>query len=250
MKKQAISRRYRMTITFAALALIPMAGCSTDPDPAGSGSLISAFAGDVCAPDESQCPPPPCDDTDPACPPPPCSPGDPECPPIAICDPMPVEVQGDCDLFWGWAWNGSACVPLSGCECQGDCALLYGDPDACAIDHEGCDGTIDPDCNVLAAELGTLLAEAQACNVASMSPSQCNYFVPTISGCSQPTVSEEAAKPYLDLFAVYAAHCPLTDPPCPDPSTLSTGCVQGPDVDSLIGQCAIVDDGSVDDADL
>jgi hypothetical protein len=36
---------------------------------------------------------------------------------------------------------------------------------------------------------------------------------------------------------------------CPPARSLATGCVQGPDVDSLIGRCAVLDDGSAPGAD-
>jgi hypothetical protein len=36
--------------------------------------------------------------------------------------PLDARAVGDCNVIVGWAWNGSGCVPLVGCVCQGnDC---------------------------------------------------------------------------------------------------------------------------------
>jgi hypothetical protein len=48
---------------------------------------------------------------------------------------------GDCDAFFGYAWNGSECVGQSGCECQGlDCAFLPLEPGICEAEHADCGG--------------------------------------------------------------------------------------------------------------
>ncbi|MFV8753823.1 hypothetical protein ACNOYE_25035 [Nannocystaceae bacterium ST9] len=46
---------------------------------------------------------------------------------------------GLCELFLGWAWNGMACEPLSGCSCEGsDCNNLYAELDICEVENAGC----------------------------------------------------------------------------------------------------------------
>jgi hypothetical protein len=226
--------RAATTITLSALGLALAAGCavSSSPDPTGQNG--SAIEGDSCDPGDATCNP--------------CPPDNPNCDPSQInCDPTPVQTTGACDQFWGVAWSGTSCVELTGCECTGACDALYPSIEECAHAHEGC-VPVPVDCNVLAEKLASLLAAAKACNVASMSPkAQCGFLVPTIFGCPTPVASQDSAETqaYLGMFEIYAKSCTMAVPACPDPTTLVTGCEQGPDVDSLIGTCAIVDDGSV-----
>jgi hypothetical protein len=43
------------------------------------------------------------------------------------CAPTDATGLGDCNDFLGWAWDGSKCVALAGCLCQGsDCSDLLG----------------------------------------------------------------------------------------------------------------------------
>ena len=47
---------------------------------------------------------------------------------------------GACDLFLGYAWNGSSCVGLSGCSCAGAaCRSLFSTPEACRAAYPSCD---------------------------------------------------------------------------------------------------------------
>ncbi len=47
---------------------------------------------------------------------------------------------GACDLFLGYAWNGSTCVSLSGCSCSGAaCRSLFSTPEACRAAYPSCD---------------------------------------------------------------------------------------------------------------
>lgn len=98
-------------------------------------------------------------------------------------------------------------------------------------------------CGSLAAELTSLLADAQSCNVAAANPTQCATWVPSLDGCQQPVAyaGSDATREYLEVFELYAASCPLPDRPCVDPISLPVDCTQGADTDSLIGRCAILD---------
>ena len=50
----------------------------------------------------------------------------------ATCAAQNAHGQGACEMLLGWGWDGRACVPLSGCSCQGpDCSKLFADPGAC-----------------------------------------------------------------------------------------------------------------------
>ena len=55
------------------------------------------------------------------------------------CAPQDARGEGACDLFLGYAWNGTMCAGLNGCRCVGvDCAALSRDPDACRVAHLPC----------------------------------------------------------------------------------------------------------------
>ena len=53
---------------------------------------------------------------------------------------------GMCDMFFGFAWDGNACVGVSGCSCEGsDCDTLTFDKGACEKAHSKCE-TNAPSC--------------------------------------------------------------------------------------------------------
>ncbi len=55
------------------------------------------------------------------------------------CAPMQARGQGDCDGFFGWAWSGTYCTAIGGCECVGpDCGSLYFSVEDCGKAHESC----------------------------------------------------------------------------------------------------------------
>ncbi|MEO0323097.1 MAG: Kazal-type serine protease inhibitor [Myxococcota bacterium] len=66
--------------------------------------------------------------------------GDPEC------APMDARGEGLCDAFFGYAWNGRACVGISGCSCVGaDCGRLFSSTRDCELAYDECTDTTDPD---------------------------------------------------------------------------------------------------------
>jgi hypothetical protein len=55
------------------------------------------------------------------------------------CAPMLAEAVGDCYCSLGYAWDGTACAHLGGCECQGlDCNKLAETQEECESEHLGC----------------------------------------------------------------------------------------------------------------
>lgn len=59
----------------------------------------------------------------------------------ADCAPMDAAGEGPCEAFFGYAWNGSSCVGLSGCRCVGrDCGATFDSPDACMAAYASCGG--------------------------------------------------------------------------------------------------------------
>jgi hypothetical protein len=48
------------------------------------------------------------------------------------CAPSDAVGVGDCNYFLGWGWDGSKCLGVVGCLCQGsDCGMLLGSYDDC-----------------------------------------------------------------------------------------------------------------------
>ncbi len=54
------------------------------------------------------------------------------------CDPVEVYGSGFCRLVLGYAWTGTRCAPISGCECIGECGALFSDMGSCEAAHESC----------------------------------------------------------------------------------------------------------------
>jgi hypothetical protein len=58
----------------------------------------------------------------------------------ASCAAQNARGVGLCDRFLGYAWNGSSCVGLSGCSCEGsDCRALFSSLEACRAAYIRCD---------------------------------------------------------------------------------------------------------------
>jgi hypothetical protein len=62
------------------------------------------------------------------------------------CDAQEAKGLGPCDQFFGFAFDGNSCVPISGCECVGsDCDALSPDPKGCGIKFGECLDDCAPD---------------------------------------------------------------------------------------------------------
>lgn len=58
------------------------------------------------------------------------------------CAPMDAHGIGPCAAFFGYAWSGTSCVGVSGCDCAGrDCERTFETPEACAAAYAHCPGT-------------------------------------------------------------------------------------------------------------
>ncbi len=58
----------------------------------------------------------------------------------AMCAAQDARGVGACAAFFGYAWNGTACVGLSGCSCEGAaCRSLPSTPEACRAAYSACD---------------------------------------------------------------------------------------------------------------
>ena len=59
--------------------------------------------------------------------------------PRGACDPMIANGVGGCEVEIGYAWDGTSCRSISGCDCVGrDCASLYVDQASCIAAHSTC----------------------------------------------------------------------------------------------------------------
>lgn len=59
--------------------------------------------------------------------------------PPPICPAQDARGVGACAAFFGYAWDGSSCVGLSGCGCSGaDCRSLYRSIELCDEAHRAC----------------------------------------------------------------------------------------------------------------
>ncbi|GMV14872.1 MAG: hypothetical protein AMXMBFR56_30960 [Polyangiaceae bacterium] len=228
-------------VSFSAVcvAFVSLTACSADD---GGSSLRQAYKVDPaakCDPADTNCAGedptvPPCDPADTNCKPP---------PPVSNpCDAQAVKSDESCKTLLGYTWNGSTCTELHGCQCFGpDCGSLFKSAEACKEAFGSC---VVPDwCGETAQELATLLAEARSCNIASAGAIVCDgTVVPTTMGCPVPVASgsSKATIAYLDLYKAYAQKCPLPVPACPSPKGLSIDCVQGADIDGLMGACSYV----------
>ena len=127
-------------------------------------------------------------------------------------------------------------------------AIAPGDEDDGSVPTEPGDdvdnGEVPPaptPCEELASDLELLLAEARSCSIIQ---SNCSVALETIGGCPVPANADNAATAiYAELFEKYADECPMWGPASCGPLDLALAdCLQGPNVDGLMGTCGIVND--------
>jgi hypothetical protein len=69
---------------------------------------------------------------------------------VPECKAQDAKGVGACAAFFGYAWNGSSCVGLGGCDCEGaDCKSTFNTPEECqkayaSCGSGGCDGFPPP----------------------------------------------------------------------------------------------------------
>ena len=55
------------------------------------------------------------------------------------CEPMDATGEGLCGAFFGWAFDGNACEPVTGCACTGtQCELTFGEQVDCEAAYGDC----------------------------------------------------------------------------------------------------------------
>lgn len=155
------------------------------------------------------------------------------------CDPMDAYGTGLCDAFWGFAWDGSSCVGVSGCSCVGsDCGHLYRTPDECAAATAGCPGgggggTVCGGFIGAPCPMGTfcdyddggLCGAADGTGVCRPMPTVCPEIYAPVCACDGMTYSNECDANARGLDVSYWGEC-MTTPPGPG-DCRATGCAMG-----------------------
>lgn len=80
-----------------------------------------------------------------------------------MCQPMEAQGEGQCEVFFGYKWNGASCEGLGGCECIGEhCDHLFDSRAECEETFATCreDGASDPEGEPCGP---TICAEGQEC---------------------------------------------------------------------------------------
>lgn len=165
-------------------------GCSCDDlvcdPPQRCGRAVCAPGTECCNPSCGLCVPPGAGCTESVCPP--------------DCTPMDAAGAGACGISWGYGWDGSACVPVSGCECIGpECSALFPSVEECdatfsaCVRHCGtiagltCDGT--QWCDFGPEPYGCGAGDADG--ICRPRPTSCPGHVDEVCGCDTITYSND-----------------------------------------------------------
>ncbi|NOY90055.1 MAG: hypothetical protein GXP55_02515 [Deltaproteobacteria bacterium] len=140
------------------------------------------------------------------------------CPPPGPCDAQNARGEGLCELFFGYAWDGSACTGISGCSCVGaDCDSLYADPSSCASAHTSCGGTSCggfPGATCTSGEFCDYPASAPACGAAdgtgtcTTRPTGCSRVYDPVCGCDGRDYSNACIANLNGTDVSYSGICP------------------------------------------
>lgn len=119
-----------------------------------------------------------------------------ECP--SSCDAMDAAGQGMCRrLPFGWAWSGSRCFVVQGCECVGaDCDHLYATEADCYADRTECDvmcggfaGFPCPEGTYCRYATTTMCGAGDQSGSCEVPPTACTTEVAPVCGCDGATYS-------------------------------------------------------------
>jgi hypothetical protein len=67
---------------------------------------------------------------------------------VMDCSAQDAQGYGECDVLFGYRWNGASCVVVGGCGCQGgDCGKLFPDPQSCYQAYQPCSGDENACCS-------------------------------------------------------------------------------------------------------
>ncbi len=122
--------------------------------------------------------------------------------------------EGNCEAFFGYAWNGQSCSGLSGCSCLGtECGSLYSDPTQCEIAHAHCraGGTCVSSSNCGLGEychfaIGACGSSAGECR--ALPPELiCDAASPPVCGCNGVTYACEQEANQAGISVLHSGAC-------------------------------------------
>jgi hypothetical protein len=116
------------------------------------------------------------------------------------CEPDDAIGVGPCEAIVGWAWNGTECVGLNGCGCEGlDCDEVLLDHDLCEAAHAECQGG--------GACPGVMEAKGVGLCALFFGYAWNGLFCEGISGCDCEGVDCGNLYPDLDICELETAEC-------------------------------------------
>lgn len=123
------------------------------------------------------------------------------CEPPPTCEAMDATGVGGCEMMLGWLFDGEACLPLSGCSCEGaDCDALFETAGDCELecvareDGASCGGFTGAECDpgsYCDYEDGSGCMGAGFCK--SFSPESCVGVPAEVCGCDGTTYPSACA---------------------------------------------------------
>lgn len=135
----------------------------------------------------------------------------------ASCGAMDAAGVGDCDGFYGYAWDGSSCYPLNGCECVGaDCGRARWERELCEIAHAHCASggscVSDADCGgdqYCHYEPGACAGSGDGLGECRAIPpeSACTLEQPPVCGCDGVTYGCEADANASGVSVLHSGAC-------------------------------------------
>jgi hypothetical protein len=149
------------------------------------------------------------------------------------CAPQDAAGQGSCEAFFGYAWDGTGCVGISGCSCSGsDCGNLTFDQAACEQAHNLCNDTVEPEqCDGFAglqcSDPDTYCFHADNCGQADMlgtcvfRPDACTQQYDPVCGCDGTTYGNSCMAAAAGINVLHDGAC---DVPQPEPDSCEDSC--------------------------